>query len=203
MRELSLHILDIVENSFEAGATRADLRISEDRRANWLTIVVSDNGRGMDAETLQRVGDPFFTTRTTRHVGLGIPLLRAAARRCSGDLLLTSEPGKGTCLEATFEWDHIDRAPLGDIKGALLGMMLFQARADIHYRHFRDGRVFEFDTAEMREQLGNIPLTHPRVRAWLDGFLEEGLAELYGDSPATRSSWGGTPQQLGEAECQS
>ena len=183
MRELSLHILDLVENSLEAGATRITLEIVEDHAANLLTITVEDNGRGMDAQTAQRVTDPFFTTRTTRRIGLGIPLLKAAARRCEGDLLLTSRLGKGTRVEVTFEWDHIDRAPMGDIKSTLLSIVLFRTQADLCYRHSVDDRVFGFDTAEIREQLGDVPLSHPAIREWLDRFLQENLQALYKVQP--------------------
>ncbi|MHB0857533.1 MAG: ATP-binding protein [Anaerolineae bacterium] len=178
MRELSLHVLDIVENALEAGATRVCIEIDEDSRRNRLTIRVSDNGRGMSAETLQRLADPFYTTRTTRPVGLGIPLLRAAARRCNGDLTITSQVGQGTEVTAEFERDHIDRAPLGDIKSTLLGTILSHKTCDVQYRHHVDERLFAFDTEEMRRELGEVPLTHPRVRAWLEEFLTEGLAEL-------------------------
>jgi len=181
VRELSLHVLDLVENSLAAGATRLELEIIEDAASNLLTISLSDNGRGMDQETLKRVADPFFTTRTTRQVGLGIPLLRAAALRCNGDLAITSQPGLGTCVLAEFQRDHIDRAPLGDMRGTLLSVILSQKRCDLHYRHQVDERVFEFDTEEIREALGGLPLAHPRVRVWLEDFLAEGYARLYAE----------------------
>lgn len=181
MRELSLHILDVLENSLEAGATRIDLEITEDSASDRLTINIQDNGRGMSEEVLRRVDDPFFTTRTTRHVGLGIPLFRAAAQRCNGDLTITSQVGVGTRVQAVFELDHIDRAPLGDMKSTLLGAILSYREGNLYYRHRVDERVFEFDTAEMREMLGDVPLTHPQVREWLEEFLTEGFADLYGD----------------------
>ena len=178
MRELSLHILDLVENSLEAGATRVTLTITEDHAENRIEITVEDDGRGMDAETVRRVTDPFFTTRTTRNVGLGVPLLKAAAERCQGELILQSQPGVGTRVEATFEWDHIDRAPLGDIKGTLLSILLFRSGADLCYRHRVDDALFRFDSTEIREQLGDVPLSHPAVREWLDRFLQENLQRL-------------------------
>lgn len=179
MRELALHILDVLENAIEAGATRVDLSIREDTAEDLLTIDVIDDGRGMDEQVLRRVGDPFYTTRTTRHVGLGIPLLRAAARRCNGDVTIASQPGAGTRLSATFQRSHIDRAPLGDMRGTLLGALLSQREIDLRYRHRVDESEFAFDTAEMREALQGVPLSHPAVRRWLDEFLAEGYAELY------------------------
>ena len=177
MRELSLHILDALENALEAGATAVELIIEEDRLADRLTITIRDDGRGMSRAQLDRVFDPFFTTRSTRHVGLGIPLFSAAAERCGGSLSVTSQPGEGTTLQATFQHSHIDRAPLGDVAGALLAVIL-SGSCDLHYVHRVDGREFEFHTADMRAELGEIPLTHPAVRKWLQEFIAEGEAEL-------------------------
>jgi len=169
-----------MENSLEAGASRIEVEIVEDTARNRLTISVSDNGRGMDPQTLERVADPFFTTRTTRHVGLGIPLFKAAAQRCNGDLKIVSQPGVGTRVVADFERDHIDRAPLGDVPGTLLGVILSHRQCDVRFAHRFDGRVFEFDTRRMRQILGDIPLDHPQVRVWLEDYLAEGYRELYG-----------------------
>jgi len=139
MRELSLHILDAMQNSLEAGATLIELTIEEDLKADRLTITVRDNGRGMAEEQLARIADPFFTTRSTRHVGLGIPLFKAAAEHCNGALTVTSRLGEGTTLQATFQHSHIDRAPLGDIAGTLLAVILGQ-KCDVHYVHRIIGR---------------------------------------------------------------
>jgi hypothetical protein len=177
MRELSLHILDALENSLEAGATLIELVIEEDLAADWLTIAIRDNGRGMSEDQLARINDPFFTTRSTRHVGLGIPLFMAATERCEGSLAVTSQLGKGTTLKATFRHSHIDRAPLGDITGTLLAIIL-AGSSDLHYIHRLDGRHFEFGTADVRAELGDIPLTYPTVRTWLRDFIDEGEASL-------------------------
>jgi hypothetical protein len=202
MRELSLHILDALENSLEAGATAIELTIEEDMRADRLAITIRDNGRGMSKAQVDRIFDPFFTTRTTRHVGLGVPLFKAAAQRCNGDLTVTSQPGEGTTLLATFQHSHIDRAPLGDIQGTLLAVILAAASdvpphlvipsearnltpsearnltRNIHYLHRVDGQEFEFSTADMRAELGEIPLTLPPVRKWLQKFIAEGEEKL-------------------------
>ncbi len=178
MRELSLHILDALENSLEAGASRVTLTIEEDLTADRLTITITDNGRGMDAETVKTVLDPFFTTRTTRHVGLGLPLFAAAAKRCNGDLTIESEVGRGTTVQATFQHSHIDRAPLGDIHDSLLSFLLAERAVDLHYVHRVNGRQFEFDTADIRAELGDVPLSHPAVREWLSEFISEGEREI-------------------------
>ncbi|MGB9722534.1 MAG: ATP-binding protein [Chloroflexia bacterium] len=177
MRELSLHILDALQNSLEAGADRIELDIVEDPVADRLHITIRDNGRGMSAEQLARAFDPFYTTRRTRHVGLGLPLFQAAARRCNGDVTLTSQEGRGTTLQATFQYSHIDRAPLGDMARTLLAVIL-SGKCDLSYRHRRGEREFAFDTAEVRAALGGLPLSHPEVRRWLEAFIAEGEEAL-------------------------
>jgi anti-sigma regulatory factor (Ser/Thr protein kinase) len=183
MRELSLHILDVLENAVEAGASNIEIRIDEDRVADQLVIEIGDNGRGMHQERVLRVLDPFYTTRKTRHVGLGLPLFREAAHRCEGDLVIQSEPGKGTRVRATFRRSHIDRAPLGDMPMALLAILLSEQPVDVIYTRRVDSREFRFDSSEVRRELENIPLTHPKVREWLVQFLREGEATLV---PETR-----------------
>ena len=180
MRELSLHILDVLENALEAGASEVKLEICEDLHTDRLEIAVRDNGRGMDAETARRALDPFFTTRTTRHVGLGLPLFAAAARRCEGDLSLESTPGRGTAVTASFRHSHLDRAPLGDVTGTLLAFLLSERGAGLHlaYHHQVNGRSFDLDTSAIRAELGDIPLSHPLVREWLHDYIAEGEAEL-------------------------
>jgi hypothetical protein len=177
MRELSLHILDAMENSLEAGATLIEVTIVEDLTADWLTITIRDNGRGMSEAQLARVFNSLSTTRSTRHVGLGIPLFQAAAERCNGSLTITSQLEKGTTLQAIFQHSHIDRAPLGDTVWTLLAVIL-SGSCDVHYVHRVDGQEFTFHTADMRAELGEIPLTHPSVRRWLEEFITEGEARL-------------------------
>jgi anti-sigma regulatory factor (Ser/Thr protein kinase) len=182
MRELSMHILDVLENALEAGATQVELSIAEDLEADRLSIAVRDNGRGMDAETAGRALDPFFTTRTTRHVGLGLPLFAAAAKRCDGDLTVESSPGRGTTVKATFRRSHVDRAPLGNMTDTLLAFLLgfspSTAAPRFTYYHQVGDRAFELDTAAIQAELGEVPLSHPRVREWLHEYIAEGEAEL-------------------------
>ena len=178
MRELSHHILDLLENAFAADVQLVTLEIEESSAENRLIISVKDDGRGMDQEMVQKVTDPFFTTRTTRHVGLGIPLLLAAAERCNGRFSIESEVDKGTYVRAEFQRDHIDRAPLGDIKSTLMGALVSLKECDLVYRHQVDDRSFAFDTKEIRSILGDVSLSHPRVREWFEDFLDEGLANL-------------------------
>jgi anti-sigma regulatory factor (Ser/Thr protein kinase) len=181
MLELALHVLDILQNTVEAAATSVALTIDEDIPADTLTITVTDNGRGMDAATVARVTDPFYTTRTTRHVGLGLPLYAMAAEQAGGRLVIRSQPGIGTTVEAIFQLGHPDRQPLGHMADTLLAFLLSERAPELHYEHrsrrssLPDGdRVFEFNTADIRAELGDVPMTHPAVVGWLAEFLEEG-----------------------------
>jgi anti-sigma regulatory factor (Ser/Thr protein kinase) len=174
VRELSLHVLDILQNAVEAGASRVSLEISEDAAADRLTITVKDNGRGMDAATLAKAANPFYTSRTTRHVGLGLPLWSAAAERAGGQMTIQSQPGMGTTVTASFRLGHPDRQPLGDITGTLLAFVLAERPVDLHYVHRSATSGFAFDTAEIRATLEDMPITHPAVRQWLAEYLAEG-----------------------------
>jgi light-regulated signal transduction histidine kinase (bacteriophytochrome) len=183
MRELALHVLDLLQNAAEAGATRVTLLVNEDWPVDRLTIIVDDNGRGMAPETIARVTDPFFTTRTTRHVGLGLPLLAASAERSGGALAIRSRTGAGSTVEATFRLSHPDRQPLGDLASSLLAFLLGERAPGLHHRHevIRHGGCspikFEFDTAAIAAELGTVPLNHPAVQRWLAEFLAEGEAQ--------------------------
>lgn len=176
-RDLSQHILDIAENSTTAGATLLTIDIEENPAANRLSIVIQDNGRGMDPEMLLRVTDPWVTTRTTRKVGLGIPFLKQTTEMCGGDFEITSVPGRGTAVRATFELDHVDRPPLGDLVGTLLCIIVGTPHLDIVYAHRVGDATFAFRTVEMREVLGaEIPLSDPEVVGFIRSTLVEGLA---------------------------
>jgi signal transduction histidine kinase len=150
MEDLGLHILDIVENSLSASATRIEILIVEHTCRDILTIEISDNGKGMDAVTQARALDPFFTRRTTRRVGLGIPLLAQAARECDGSLEIESEPGKGTRLKASFRRSHPDRKPLGAILETLRTIMSGRPDLQLRYEHRVDDTIMGFDTEDLR-----------------------------------------------------
>ena len=178
MKELSLHILDIAKNSVKAKASVIEIIISEDEETNLLTIEIKDNGCGMSKEFLEKVRDPFSTTRTTRKVGMGIPLFEAAAVQCGGYVDITSEEGVGTEFKVVFEYNHIDRAPLGDMPGTMQVLISGSPEIDFIYRHEKNGKFFNMDTRELRQVLGEVPLDTPDVLAWIDGFIQEGLLEL-------------------------
>lgn len=183
MREIALHLLDIAENSAAAQAGTVCICVQEDLPADRLRVCVEDDGQGMDAALLARVCDPFTTSRTTRKVGLGIPLFKAAAEACGGWLTIQSEPGRGTRLEVEFQHSHIDRMPLGDLAGTLLTLLVAhpQIRWLFTYERLERGggepRRFEFDSQPVMDELGDIPLTEPEVLAFLRSYLEQGLAQ--------------------------
>jgi hypothetical protein len=178
VRELALHLLDVAQNSLAAGARNVEIEVEEETESDRLTLRVIDDGKGMGPDLLSRVLDPFFTTRTTRRLGLGLPLLGAAAERCGGKIKIDSELGHGTTVEATFRLSHIDRAPLGDIGSTLVAIMLSQPAAHLAYRHTVDDKMFVLDTEEIQRQLGDVPLTHSAVIQWLRGLIKESIAEL-------------------------
>lgn len=178
MRELSLNILDIVQNSITAGATLITVRVEETSAADRLTIAVADNGKGMTTEQVARVMDPFYTTRTTRKVGMGIPLFRMAAEMTGGSLSVESAPGVGTTTAATFCLSHIDRMPLGDIADTMVTLIRLNPQLDFVYRHTVDDKVFELDTRALRDILGYVPLNEPEVIGWISDYFTQGLAEL-------------------------
>ncbi len=178
MRELALHLMDIAENSAAAQAKTIHLEVEEDTAADRLWMCVRDDGRGMDAEMVRRVTDPFVTSRTTRKVGLGIPLLKEAAESCNGDLTIQSQVGQGTTLEVRFQRSHIDRMPLGDLARTMFALLI--AHPEIHwvFRYRVDGAEFLFDDAPVKETLGDVPLTEPEILAYLREMIEGGIREV-------------------------
>lgn len=178
MREIALHILDLVQNGREAGAHRVDVTVNEAPADDLLTVEVRDDGRGMDAATVARVTDPFFTTRTSRHVGLGLPLAAAGAQQAGGDLVIESTPGEGTCVTLTYQWHHWDRPPVGDLPATLMAILLGDPNLEIRYVHQVGERVFTLRSHELHRALDGVPLSHPQVRTWLTEYLHEGEAAL-------------------------
>ncbi len=178
MRELSLHILDIVQNSVKAGASLIEVIISEDILANRLKISIKDNGCGMSEDFLKTVKDPFSTTRTTRKVGMGISLFQSAAEQCGGSLDIRSRLGKGTILSVDFEYDNIDRAPIGDMAETFVTIILGAPDIDYVYKHRKQEKEFVFDTKDIKNELGDIPLDTPEVLVWIKEYITGGLQML-------------------------
>lgn len=180
MKELSLHILDIVQNSIDAGANTVSITITENTFEDILNISVKDNGRGMDKITAERAKDPFYTSRTTRKVGLGIPLLAAAAERCGGSLKIDSQPGRGTEISADFKHSHIDRAPIGNMWDTISGLIACNEGVDFIYTHIFNGSTFKLDTRDMKKILKEVPITSPEVVEWIRDYIKSGIKSIYG-----------------------
>ncbi|MDZ4121414.1 MAG: ATP-binding protein [Candidatus Cloacimonadaceae bacterium] len=181
MQDISLHLLDIIENSVRAEAKQIKIRIIINTADNLLRMIIEDDGKGMDAETLRRAQDPFYTSKESREkkVGLGIPLFKQNAELTNGSFNITSEPKFGTVITVDFTLDHIDRMPLGNLKDTLLGSIIGHPEVDFYVclRNKDRGKEqsFHFDTAAIKEELGNIPLTYPDVIEYIDQSLEEGI----------------------------
>jgi len=171
MEDLSLHILDIAENAVAAGARNLCIDVTEDLARDILSIVIADDGRGMSAEAVTRAADPFFTTRTTRRVGLGLALLREAATTANGSMEIHSAPGSGTTVRATFQLSHIDRKPLGSMAETIMALVAVAAEIDIHYTRTRNGRTIVLDTKEMRPQLDGTSLNSVGVLGIIRDYL--------------------------------
>jgi len=180
VRELSLHILDIAENGITAGADCIQILINEALNEDLLTIVIEDNGRGMSAEKLRKPTDPFITSRTTRRVGLGLSLLAAATDRCAGKLEIDTEPGRGTRVEATFRYSHIDRAPVGDMASTITTLIMGNPQVDFVYTHIVGTEEFVLDTRDLKEGTQDQSLTDPVLLFHLSQSIRNSLNELAG-----------------------
>lgn len=178
MLELSLNVLDIANNSIRANATLITIAIGIHKNADILSITIADNGCGMTEEQLTRVSDPFYTTRTTRGVGLGIPFFRQAALDTGGSFSITSEPRAGTTIHAEFGLSHIDRMPLGNINSTIHTLIIANKQIDFLYTYEFDDRKFHLDTREFRKILGDIPMDLPEVSNYIKEYLEENQREV-------------------------
>ena len=181
MRDLSLHLLDLAQNSITAGASLVSIRITVDENG-WLTLVLADDGKGMSPELLARVTSPFATTRTTRKVGLGIPMMMENAEKAGGSLRLKSEVGVGTEMTVTMDTRNIDCLPLGDLCGTVLSLIMTNPLSP---DFLVEGKTVKgecrFDTREVRAALGHdIPLNEPEVAAWLQEALKEDMEPIFG-----------------------
>lgn len=189
MKELSLHLLDVAKNSVAAGAAHVSITLDEDQNG-WLTIAIADDGRGMAPEFLARVTDPFTTTRTTRKVGLGLPLLRLTAEQSGGSLSIDSTLGVGTTLTAHFQRRHLDCPPLGDLPGAVALLIQGSPDMELTYRHTTPKGEAALSTVELRDILGDISLAEPEVFAWIQDYLTEQENEVAVDASPTAVSEG-------------
>lgn len=178
MPEISLNILDVAQNSVKAGAKLVRLDVNADFALNRLTVVIGDDGCGMTPEQVAAVTDPFFTTRTTRKVGLGVPFFKLAAESTGGSFSIESEPGRGTVVTAVFVLDSIDRMPLGDMTGTVHTLITMNETMDFVYTFSVDGESFTLDTREFRDILGPVSFTEPEVSGYIRDYLNENTEEV-------------------------
>ena len=181
MKEISLNVLDVVGNSVKAKAKRIDIMITESVARDVLELSIIDDGCGMAPEFLSRVTDPFTTTRTTRRVGLGLPLLKMAAESCNGSFSIDSVQGEGTQVHASFQLSHLDRMPLGNMAETMVTLISACDSIRYVYTHRTDTDTFVFDTKELRDTLGEeIPLSAPEILAWINDYVKENLENIKG-----------------------
>jgi anti-sigma regulatory factor (Ser/Thr protein kinase) len=178
MNDISLHILDLLQNSVTAGASEICLRVAEDLPEDTLKLVIEDNGKGMSREVLAKVTDPFYTSRTTRRVGMGIPLFMQTVKESGGEISIESEEGRGTKLTAVMIHSHIDRPPLGDVANVLVLTMASNPSVHFIFSYIYNKDEFLFDSAEVFEILGDIPINTPQVIKFLNEYIGNAINEM-------------------------
>jgi signal transduction histidine kinase len=180
VRDLSLHILDIIQNSITANATQVILKIKVDKTNDLLSIFIKDNGIGMSEELLKDITNPFSTTRKTRKVGLGISLLMASAQRADGDLKIQSSLGIGTTLMASLRVTHIDRLPLGVLSETIISVILSKPEMNFEVEFSNIEETFKFNTSEVKVEIGEIPITELTILTWIKDYINEGVEIIFG-----------------------
>lgn len=176
--EISLNILDIANNSIRAGADLVEVEVRINKKKDVLTVKIRDNGCGMTDDQISKVEDPFFTTRNTRNVGLGLPFLKQAAEITGGSMFIESILYKGTTINASFGLSHIDRMPLGDICSTIYTLILANQSIDFLYIYECDGKEYQLDTRSFRQILGDIRFDTPEVARFIRNFLKENQGEI-------------------------
>lgn len=180
MPEISLNILDIAENSTRANASLVEIFVVIQTLEQTLTVIIKDNGCGMTKAQTEQVTDPFFTTRKTRRVGLGIPFFKYAAESTGGSFTLASRLGEGTAVKAVFYTSHIDCMPLGQISETIHTLVVYHPETDFVYTYQVDNRQFVLDTRQFREILGEVPFSAPEVSRYIMEYLTENKAQTDG-----------------------
>ncbi|MDX8340648.1 ATP-binding protein [Draconibacterium sp. IB214405] len=178
MRTLSEHILDIVQNSIGAKATLIEIIVEEDKKIDLCSLIIKDNGCGMSRETLAKATNPFFTSRTTRKVGLGLPLLKQNAEAAGGIFSIESEENVGTVLKATFQLSNIDKPPLGDIWETLYLLFLSYENGELIYRHKTEKGEFSLSSEELKEALGGVSYQLKEIREGILELIKTNIEEI-------------------------
>lgn len=173
MEDLSLHILDIAENSIAAGAKNIGIIILEDTKKDILKIEIIDDGKGMDPETKNKATDPFYTSRTTRKVGLGLPMLKEAAEAANGKVEINSQPGSGTKVTATFQLSHIDIKPIGNMSETLVALIAGNPNTEITYIEKMNNKKFIFDSSEVKNRIKDCQINSPEVLIFIRNYIND------------------------------
>lgn len=178
MKEISMHILDIVMNSVKAKATLIDIFIEDSIKNNWLKLIIKDNGIGMDNEMIKVATNPFFTTRTTRRVGLGLSMLKENCERCNGYLRINSKLGEGTIVDCCFERNNIDMAPLGNMGDTILTIINSLRECELLYNHITDEGSFTFSTVEIKDVLDVSSINNSKILLWIKEYINENIKSI-------------------------
>jgi anti-sigma regulatory factor (Ser/Thr protein kinase) len=178
MKDIALHIMDITQNSVRANATEIRITVEERPSENILSVIITDNGSGMSKDVVRRATDPFYTSRTTRKVGMGLPLLKMNAEMSGGSLEIISEPGKGTEVKATFAYDHIDRPPMGDLGGTVALLMSGNPTRDFFFYYAYGDKEWDLSTHDLKDALGDTPVNDLKVVKYLKEMINENIKEL-------------------------
>ena len=178
VEDLCFHLVDLVQNSVAAGARVIRVSVIEQAVGDSLTLEVADDGRGMDRPTLLKVQDPFFTSKSFKKVGLGIPLLKATAEACRGNFRIASRLGQGTRVRARLQRSHLDCPPLGDLEETLLSLLVSLDKVDLRFRYRNERGEFSLASADVRLQVGDLHFSHPEVYQFLKDYIREGLGRL-------------------------
>ena len=180
MDDLSLFLLDIVENAINAASSLIEVTINEDDKADTISMIIKDNGKGMDEETVQKAIDPFFTTRTTRKVGLGLSLLKQTCEACDGSFVITSQLNQGTKIQVTFKKSHIDTPPLGNMADTITSILSYSGINGFTYKHIYNGSEFVFDLDEVRQILDGVSIQEVSVLTFIKEYTENNIFHIRG-----------------------
>jgi hypothetical protein len=183
MKEIALHIMDIAQNSVRAGSSEIRIKLTESVNTDLLTLTISDNGRGMDADACNKAADPWFTSRMTRKIGMGLPLLQMNTVLSGGSMTILSEPGMGTTVTATFGYSHIDRPPLGDVSGTIALLMMSNPAINIIYTHCCEGSDWTISTREIKDELGEDAVTSLTIVRSIREIINENVADVRNFQP--------------------
>ena len=177
MANLSMHLLDIAANSVRAGANHITICFCDSLKRNEISLEITDDGKGMDEKTLKAVQDPFFTTRSTRRIGLGIPFFKELAEQCEGQFELESKVNVGTRIKCTMKKDHWDVPPRGDMGDAVILTLCMNENIHIHFDYISDEKQFSFDSLEIKEILGDVSVCEAEISSWCKAYINEGIKE--------------------------